>query len=328
MDGLLPATAEQRSLGRHGFETVRRPGVEDQLLALCRFRAQTKSWDRLAILLWLDGWQIKTDRLRRAILKEIGDPTGLPLDLASDEGLDKLDEYAQRRGPAFSRRVGLGRVGPAAAANGTMAALEIAFGVAEWDEEAAQAIEHIAGLDRARTDAIGDAEPWLDGPARPSVDLSGFAFRAPDLVRGAPQAELEAARPRARAIAIDIPLVAHAAELGLGLNVAGLGILTGGHINPGMAVAIALVFGDLGLGDQLDAMVETWSALASQVAPMLPVLEAYVAKYPEKRTAIRRNGLQALVDRGDLVPLEPAEVQALLGDRADAPRAARRTVPD
>lgn len=321
MDGLLPATAEQRSLGRHGFETVRLPGAEDQLLALCRLRQTTKSWNRLAVLLWLGGWQISTDRLKRAVIEDLGDPSKLRLNAASDEGLDKLDEYARRRGPGFARRAGLGHVGPTSAAEGVMAALTVSFGGAEWDEEAAQAIERLAGLTRARTDAIGDAPPWLDGPAAPSIDLSGFAFRAPELVRHATKAKLEAARPRARVFAIDMPLVAHAAELGLGLNIAGLGVLARGHITPAMAVAIALFFGDVGLGEQLSAMVETWSGLASHAAEMLPVVEAYVAKHPEQRAAIKRDGLQALIDRGEVVPLEPDELEALHGHSASARRA-------
>jgi hypothetical protein len=326
-DGLLPPTAEQHSAGRHGFETVRLPGAEDQLIDLCRLRAQTKSWDRLAILLWLDSWQITSDRLRRAVLKELGDPSKLDLDPASDAGLDKLDEYAKRRGPAFARRAGLGHVGPAAAADGAMAALGVTFGGIPWDEAAAQAMEPLAGLTRARTDAIGDAAPWLRDRPSPPIDLSGFALRAPELVRLATQAELDTARPRARVIAVDMPLVAHAAELGLGLNIAGLGLLAGGHVTPAMAVAVALVFGDLGMGDQLDAMVGTWSALASQVAPMLPLVEAYVAKHPEQRVAIRREGLQALMDRGECIPFEPGELEALLGGVIGW-QAARPTVPD
>lgn len=320
MDGLLPPTGEQRSAGRHGFETIRLAGAEAQLLALCRLRAQTKSRDRLAILLWLDSWPIGTDRLRRAILKEIGDPTRVTLNTSGDETLDRMDEYARRHGPAFSRRAGLGHVGPEAAANGTMAALGVTFGVAEWDEEAAQAIEHIAGLDRARTDIVGDAGPWLDGPAAPSVDLSGFAFRAVESVKGATESELEKARRRARPMVVDMQLVVRATELGLGLNVAGLGVLARGRLNPGMAVAIALVFGNIGLGDQLDTLAQTWSAVASEVAPMLPVAEAYVAKHPEQRDAIRRGGIQALLERGEVVPLEPAEVQALLSKEVSRER--------
>jgi hypothetical protein len=118
-----------------------------------------------------------------------------------------------------------------------------------------------------------------------------------------------------------MPLVAHAAELGLGLNIAGLGVLARGHITPAMAVAIALFFGDVGLGEQLSAMVETWSGLASHAAEMLPVVEAYVAKHPEQRAAIKRDGLQALIDRGEVVPLEPDELEALHGHSASARRA-------
>jgi hypothetical protein len=325
MAGLLPATADQRSLGRHGFETLRRPGVEDQLIALCRLRQATKSWDRLAVLLWLEGWQIATDRLRRAIIEDLGDPSKLGLDGSNDETLDKLDQYARRQGPRFARRAGLGHVGPTSAAEGVMAALSVTLGGALWDEEAAQAIERVAGLTRARSDSIGDAPPWLDGPAAPSIDLSGFAFRAPDLVRHATQSQLEAARPCARAFAIDVPLVVHAVELGFGLNIAGLGVLARGHITPAMAVAIALFFADVGFERQLSAMVETWSGLASQVAPMLPVVEAYVAKHPEQRAAIRKDGLQALVERGEVVPLEPDELEALGVHSASASPATRAT---
>jgi hypothetical protein len=45
---------------------VRASGVEGQLLALCDFRSETKSWNLLAILLWVDSWPIAIERLRAA----------------------------------------------------------------------------------------------------------------------------------------------------------------------------------------------------------------------------------------------------------------------
>ncbi len=85
---------------------------------------------------------------------------------------------------------------------------------------------------------------------------------------------------------------------------------------------------DRGLGDQMDTMVETWSALASQVAPMLPVVEAYVAKHPEQRVAIRRDGLQTLIDGGEVVPFKPEELQALLVNTASSEGETRPTEQD
>jgi hypothetical protein len=42
---------------------VRASGVEGKLLALCDFSSETKSWNRLAILLWVDSWPIAIERL-------------------------------------------------------------------------------------------------------------------------------------------------------------------------------------------------------------------------------------------------------------------------
>ncbi len=48
VDGLLPRTANQVSVGRHGFVTERAPDVTPQLLVLCQLRRQTKSRHKLA----------------------------------------------------------------------------------------------------------------------------------------------------------------------------------------------------------------------------------------------------------------------------------------
>jgi hypothetical protein len=296
-------------------------------MALCRLREKTKSWDRLAILLWLDGWQVAFDRLRRAVLSDLPDPAKLGVDATTDEGLDKLDEFARKRGPAFARRAGLGRVGPAAAQNAILAALAAGLGGAPFDEEAATSIERVAGLARARTDALGDTGPWLTGSAAP-VDLTGIAVRSRELAQHATRADFEAARPRARAFANDLPLGARGAELGLGRNFAGLAFLSDRHTTPGMAVGLALFFADIGFGEQMDAMATAWSGLAAQVAATQHLVEAYIAKHPEQRRAIRTGGLQGLIDRGEVLPFEPEELEALLGSGANAAPSTPRTEPD
>lgn len=305
MDGLLPAIADQHSLGRHGFETVRRPGVADQLIALCRLRARTKSWDRLAVLLWLDRWPITADRLRRAVLADLLDPATLRLNPGTDAGLDRLDEYSRKLGPRFARRSGLGRVGSRAAASGYLAGLAAFLGGPPLDEEGAQAVEKLAGLSRARKDTFEGAAPWLDGPAHPGVELPDAA-ELRELAGEASEAELEAARPRARFLAIDLPLIARALELGLGNNAAGLGFLARGHVTPEIGLALALHFGSTGMGPQIDSLAGSLSDLAYQMSQQMPVVEAYVADHPGQRRAIRKFGLKGLDDRGELVLPEPS----------------------
>jgi hypothetical protein len=328
MNGLLPPTAEQRSVGRHGFETVRRPGLEDQLLALCRLRAQTKSWNRLAILLWLDGWQIATDRLRRALQDELPDPARLGLNPRTEKGLDRLDEYARRFGPAFARRAGLGRVGPTIAANAAMAGIVAALGGEPYDEEDAVSIERVTGLTRGRTDTVGDAGPWLSGPAAPTVDLTDFARRIRRLVQNTTESELSAARPRARMLAVDLPQIARALELAYGRNFAGHGLFARGHVTPEMAVGCSLLFARVGMGRQLDALAASLSVASAQSAGMLPGLEAYAARHPEQRRTLHKIGLQGLLERGELVPFEPAELEALLGNRASSEQPELPTGPE
>ncbi len=313
---LLPRTAEQRSIGRHGFETIRRSGVEDQLLALCRLREQTKSWDRLAILLWLDGWPITTDRLRRALLDELPDPARLGVSPRTEKGLDRLDKYARRFGPAFARRAGLGRVGPATAANAAMAGIVAALGGEPYDEEGAVSIERTAGLTRGRTDTLGDAGPWLSGPAAPTVDLTDFAREIRRLVQNATESELARARPRGRMLAVELPQFARTLELAYGRNFAGHGLFARGHVTPEMAFGCALLFATVGLAYQLDALAAQLPAVTAQIAPVLSLAGAYVAKHPAQRLTIRKVGLQGLIDRGEFLPFEPGELAVLLGKNA------------
>jgi hypothetical protein len=327
-DGLLPPTSKQHSAGRHGFVTVRKPGVEDQLIALCRLRAQTKSWNRLAVSLWLDGWQISSDRLRSALLAELPDTAELGVDPASDEGLDLLDAAAMSKGPAFSRRAGLGRVGKTNAAEAAFRAAMVAFGVSSLDEESAGLVEKLAGLSRARTDPLGDAQPWLDGPAEPLVDLSDLIGRMHELASRATEDELAAARPRARYLALDLPETTRALELCLGRNAGGLGVFARGHISPELALGLALFFAEAGLAGKMDAEAAAQSDLAAKIAPWMRLLEYYLARHPEQLGAVRKSGFQALINRGEFIPFEVGELEARFGDISFLALATPPTVPD
>ena len=108
MDELLPSPGHRESKGQAGFRTERHDGIEEQLRALCDFRATTKSWNRLAILLWAHEWRVPTERYRRAVLAElpeIPDPNTLwdkrPKTLGerdprtfTDDELDNFDQAA------------------------------------------------------------------------------------------------------------------------------------------------------------------------------------------------------------------------------------------
>lgn len=261
MDGLVPPTSRQVSVGRRGFTSVREPGVEEQLLALCHLRRETKSWDRLAILLWLDGWPVAADRLKSALLAEL--PVAPEKRRWTEKELDQLGVIADRRGPSLAQRLGIGRIGRRVAADGLYLLVSIALGTVRGvDEDAARTIERVAGMDpRARTDTIDGVGPWLTGSAAAGLDGFARAFsisRVQDLVEEATDADLAAARERARFLARDFPVMVRVLELTRGRNFAGLR-LVGRLVSrmPHLAVAMALYAEGARLADGLDELART-----------------------------------------------------------------------
>ncbi len=316
MAGLLPPTARQVSLGgNRGFRTERLPGVEEQLIALCRLRHQTKSHDRLALLLWLDGWPIDSARVRDAVVAWLPQiPTRGSL---TDHFLDALDEIARRRGPTMLKRLAVGRIGPRQAANGTYAALSLGLLDAELDEEGAFAIEHIARLHRARSDALEGVGPWLTGPPEASLNeiarAGGLqALRA--TVEAASETDVEAAQRRVRALVVEFPRMVHLMELSYGRDFAGWGLA--GRLAqafPEVVTAIVLWFPKLGLTDAMDAFADVLAKNAEDLPRWIELGEEYVERHPDQRRPIDRDGLIALDKRGELEPLDPATVARLLG---------------
>lgn len=69
-EGLLPCRSV-RGRGRGaGVEGSDPPVSADQLLALCRWhKTYPRSADKIAVSLWYDGWEVPTERIRRAILR-------------------------------------------------------------------------------------------------------------------------------------------------------------------------------------------------------------------------------------------------------------------
>lgn len=246
VDGLLPPTADQRSHGRHGFVSERREAVAEQLLALCRHRTQTKSRDRLAMLLWLDGWPIPTDRLRRAVLRRWPDPARVPIDLRTERGLDVLDRFARNFGPAILRDAGLVGLRSDDAANATYDAVGVAVGAFGIDDEAAAQLQKILAIDPALTQTRPDPR---------SPDVSGLLVRCRRLVQEASADDLETARPRARRLAIELPLLGRAVGLTTRRDLGGLRLLISGFVTPEMAVGLALFYASTELGPRLDRLL-------------------------------------------------------------------------
>jgi hypothetical protein len=243
VDGLLPPTAHQRSRGRHGFVSEPREGVVEQLLALCQHRAQTKSRDRLAMLLWFDGWPIPTGRIRCAVLRAWPDPARLASDLSTERGLDILDRFAREFGPPLLRETGLLRLRRDAAANATYDAVGLAMGAFGIDDEAAAQLQKILAIDPAITEARPDPR---------SPDVYGMLVRCRRLVEQASADDLETARPRARRLAIELPFMGRAAGLTTRRDLGGLVLLISGFVTPQMALALALFFADTEIGRVLD----------------------------------------------------------------------------
>jgi len=315
MDGLLPGTGEQASVGRHGFVTAPRAGVEPQLLALCRLRVATRSWNHLVIRLWLDEWTIATPRLKRALAALI--PHWPNWRLWPPPLIDELDRLISQDGPAMLRRIGVRRVDDETALYGLRPLIALALGSGRpLDEASADAIERLAGfIPGARRDRVGGTGPWLSGPSAAGLAGSAQMFSAAgmhDLIDAASEAGLAAARPGARCLASGLPRVVRAAELLYGRNVAGLGLV--GRLlekRPDLAVLTALGVSDTPLEANLEALVEAIDPISDLVARQLPAFEYYIRQHPHQRAAIRKTGLVALAQAGQLAPLTAEQLSAV-----------------
>lgn len=320
VDGLLPPTGEQVSAGRRqGFATVRTPGVEEQLLALCDVRRETKSWNRLAILLWVDGWPITIERLKTAVLAEM--PGRIDVSGPSDKVFDQVDELARRRGPGLFRQLSLGRIGPRVAAEATYLALLQGFGrLGELDETGERTVRRAAGLTRSSSSDADDPAPEPAGPASRSFGEFLGLFPVAHLhavVEGASGVVILAARPRARLLLRDLPDLVRASELVGGRPTArslgGVGTL--GRLLPrvpGLAVAVPIILAEAGLADRFDAALDPLRKLADSVREPTRAGEIYLRKHPEQAGLIRKIGLQGLDERGLLVPLDPLDMAEAL----------------
>lgn len=252
MDDLLPSPGHRVSRGQAGFRTERHEGMEEQLIALCQFRAVTKSWDRLAILLWADEWRLPTERYRRAVmaqLPEIPDPNTLddphsktlgdrdPTTLTEDE-LDEFDRAAATVAPKYRRL--LRRSDRSLTADVTSAVLAMGVGVAETtSRQVADALDRAVPMAAVVDPAVGLHDPLAE-LERFRTGFSVWKIRG--LIEQARAQDLEASRPRVRAL----------------LHV--------GVAPPVIAVMLATVASALGIDALLDALSAGVATDATPVA--------------------------------------------------------------
>ncbi len=305
MAGLLPRTGEQVSVGRHGFTTERQPGVAEQLLALCRLRQRTKSWGKLAVLLWAEGWLVNVERVRAAVLAWFP-TTPLPTH-PTEKQLDQWAALANRLAPKFGAVLGLGRIGPDVS-DGLYQGVLVSAGLGSsyLDEEGAVAIEVAAGMaPRARTDRWNGLGPWLTGSALTGLDVLGRSYsieRLRSLTESASDAELQRARPLVRFFVLDFPDMVRVIELFKGRNFLGVGAIPRlAQSAPEIGLPLALFFAAEGLAEPMDALVQALRSTAMPVQATLDSAERYLAQHPEHRRAARRIGLLGLAEQGTIL---------------------------
>lgn len=298
--GLLPRTSVRT--GAFPFASELRPGIEDQLLALCRLARSTTSRSSLAALLWADGWEVDLDLLKDALLSYLPSRS---LSTATDEELDDFDRAISARVSAFMRLVRPGRA--QAATSDALAALgPLLYGASDsLDNEAATAIERVAGVHRARVDWVGAATPWLVSEPAEAFNLllgaeSWTSSRA--YLAGLDSAGLAESRTHARFLMHELPEFARGIEALLGRGFGGLRWFARmlPRDAPMMALAAVLVGRDPRLVANLDAMIASLASIRDSMRLAIDLAAEYADRHPDQRAALRRYGLQGLADRGRL----------------------------
>lgn len=299
---LLPQTAKRVSRGSTGFSSELRDGVAAQLIALAKHRRLTANRHTLAVLLWLDGWDVPHDLVRKALLSVIPERT---LSDASEETLDRLDRLAATVASLLVRRFRPGPRGAKVATDAAAALVPAVHGAYEPDEYAARNLELIAGHDRGRTDGLQGAAPWLGGPARaPWRFLSRQAHpsRVRDYIRRLPSEELDQTRSHARYLTYELPAFARAFEVWFGRGFAGFRVLAMLTTRNAEIPALVAVVVDRfpSLSRRLDLLMDGLAPYRQRRDAVLAIADAYASEHPDQRAALRRYGLDGLLRRGRL----------------------------
>lgn len=272
-DRLLPATGRQIPLGRAGFRTERSVAAEAQLLALCKWRRHTKRLDELAVLMWADGWEVPTDRIRRALRSFL--PRSLPKASSRAERArlqEQLEELAYKFAPRAKARFGRRGVQREEIAEALLPILQRVAGVGGRIRNVdAEVIEQLTGQDRARTDAVGGASPWLQTPPIESLRLATeLSFESvAEIVSAVTDLDLERARPRLRFWLFEAPELAVRVAARGDPGFAGFHLFAMLRLSAAVEALVLMLFFDrLELGGNLDELIADLSEILGREAPL------------------------------------------------------------
>lgn len=224
---LLPRPTRSANRGRTPT-WIYPAGADRQLLSVLDWREHTKDPGTLRVLLWLEGFPIPTEAVRDSLMHSL-DAMVAAFDKeitahAERQGLDSTRDddrqvvlrhlagiiAAKRGASALPRRA---RVGAADRTHAIELVLRL-FAVGEQIQAApgeAETVERVLGVaPNGRRHHVGDAEPWLTGPADDLFGAAAFIAlpNALTAVRCATETELETARGLVATLFRYLPLMA------------------------------------------------------------------------------------------------------------------------
>jgi len=198
-DRLLPPPA--RAGGGRG-RGVRRPAPEgsaQQLMRLRYFLSEDRSLHRAAFRLWIEGYAVPLERVRKALRRLVIDPIRL-VEMSPEKLSGAIETYAEsvrarKNTPARIKKM---------ADEGRLSALFegiLSMGLGRAIDSKTETtfganFEEYAALDRARTDHWEGQSPWLTGDTGPQVKLVAKMLPTlrPGLADDATDEEFEKAR--------------------------------------------------------------------------------------------------------------------------------------
>jgi hypothetical protein len=302
--GMLPSA---RSLGRARRPPGRLPReLKDGVLRLCEYRYDRAVRDLrvLTLLLWLEGADIDLSRVRdalvsiRALTDRLVRQVGHPALRAEPEATDAdIDAGAEAITRVFAGQRAPEPVGRDDLFNASRDALRLALGRGEPEKtEDLGPLATALGLDRAHTETVAGAGPWLDEPparALANAMRALFGADAEAAIRATSDEDLLAARPIARhVVAIADTYSEFAFTLPPGAAGLDLFALAGG-LQEGPALALYLTVlvpsgaRELAAGISR-ADLEAWRRAAAAG-------REWLAAHPEVQTDVDARGLNAVL---------------------------------
>jgi hypothetical protein len=285
------------------------PQAVDQLRALLRLREATKDPEVLRVALWFEGYDVPTaqaraaminyiHRLRESVDRELGRHT--PSDNTDHDqgrwaGIEQVAQVlARRRKGTLPRR---GRQPQPQRERAVTVAIGLVLNEPRasdlLDEASALDVEKLLGLTPGRSLRVGEAGPWLSGPAVTGLaDFAKFGSLAAltKAVESADDMQLEAARANARLLMLGLSFAVRLADAFTGNpNATGMTALLELAQVPDICIWITALLASLGQSpDHAESIAEVLQAI-SNLQSMEDQVRAIAAMPEEDRAALLKN---------------------------------------